>query len=335
LVARSPEIEAVVRRYLHAVEEADLDAIRAMIDPGDHMVLLGSDPAERILGSDAVEFLVVAAKHRRKYGYNIQQIDAFEHGSVGWVALDALAEFQLDDSKPDLRYDPLLMRISATLKLDEGKWQIVQWHFSAPAPDDPAVAGEDLTAAMNEMIEAFKDASEVSDLTSRLRTNTVSLVFTDIVDSTVRAADVGDEAWTVLVTNHLEDIERITSQNDGIVVKTTGDGAMLAFSSARKAVHAAIAVRRAAAEIDADSPLRLRIGVHIGEAVKTDVDYFGQTVNEAARIMAAAEPDQILVSDLVRSLVGEIPELRFDSPLNLELKGIPEMRKAFPVVLAG
>lgn len=333
MVVRSPEIEAVIRRYLHAVEQADLAAIRATIDPGDHTVLLGSDPAERIVGSEAVEFLVVSAKHRRSYGYSITQIDAFEHGSVGWVALDAVAEFPVDDSKPDLSYDPILMRISATLKLEEGKWQIVQWHFSAPQPDDPAVGGEELTAAMKEMIQAFHDASEVSELTTRLRTNTVSLVFTDIVDSTVQTVEMGDETWTAIVTSHLDDIERIASRNDGVVVKTIGDGAMLAFSSARNAVNAAIEIQRSAGDLDSAAPLRVRIGVHIGEAVQTDVDYFGQTVNEAARIMAAAGPDQILVSDLVRSLVGEIPLVSFEKPLNLELKGIPGTRKVYPVVV--
>ena len=75
------------------------------------------------------------------------------------------------------------------------------------------------------------------------------------------------------------------------------------------------------------------IGVHVGESVKTEVDCFGQAVNEAARVMAAAEPGQILVSDVVRSLVGDLPSIDFDTPLNLELKGLRGTRKVHPVVV--
>lgn len=333
MVERSPEIEAVVRRFLRAFELGDPATVGAVVDRSAHTMILGSDPMERVVGDSAVEYLVASTKYKRDYTYDIAQLDAFEHGSVGWAAVDAVAVFPFDESKPHLRYDPVPVRISAVLLLDKGMWRIVQWHFSTPVPDDPAVSGAELTEAMSEMVRAFDEAAQVSDLTSRLKTNTVSLVFTDIVDSTVRTGEAGDEAWTTLVTRHFDEIDRIATDNDGVVVKTTGDGAMLAFSSARKAVHAAVELRISAAKLDPDSPLKLRIGVHVGEAVKTEVDYFGQTVNEAARIMSAAEPEQILVSDLVRSLVGEMSGIDFDEPISLELKGIPGRRRAYPIIL--
>lgn len=329
---RSPEIEAVIRRFLGAVEAADLATVRATVHPSEHTIILGSDPSERVVGPDSIEFLAVQAEHRRKdYTYNITRLEAFEHDRVGWASLEVMVEFSADEPKPNLRYEPVHARITAVFLLEQAMWRIIQWHFSTPVPDDPAVSGEELTEAMYDMIRALEGSSQVSQLTSRLETNTVSLVFTDIVDSTVRAGQTGDEAWTAIITRHLADTERVAARNEGFVVKTTGDGAMLAFSSARKAVRAAIELRRAATE--GESPLKLRIGVHVGEAVKTDVDYFGQAVNEAARVMAAAEPEQILVTDVVRSLVGDLPGIGFDTPLNLELKGISGSRKVHPVVV--
>jgi class 3 adenylate cyclase len=66
--------------------------------------------------------------------------------------------------------------------------------------------------------------------------------------------------------------------------------------------------------------------------VKTDVDYFGQAVNEAARVMAAAEPDQILVTDVVRSLVGDLAGIDFVNPQTLTLKGITGTRQVHTAV---
>lgn len=329
---RSPEVEAVIRRFLGAVEAADLETVRATVHPSEHTIILGSDPAERVVGPDSIEFLVLQAEHRRKdYTYNITHLDAFEHETVGWASLEVTVEFSAEERKPNLRYEPIRARITAVFLLEQAMWRIVQWNFSTPIPDDPAVSGVELTEAMYEMIRALDGSSQVSRLTSQLKTNTVSLVFTDVVDSTVRAGQTGDEVWAGIITRHLADTERIAAQNDGVVVKTTGDGAMLAFSSARKAVNAAAELRRAANE--AELPLKLRIGVHVGEAVKTDIDYFGQAVNEAARVMAAAQPEQILVTDVVRSLVGDLPGIDFGTPLNLELKGIPGTRKVHPVVI--
>jgi adenylate cyclase len=247
MVRRSPEIEAVVRRFLGAIEAADVATVRAAIHPGDFTVVLGSDPAERVLGPDSIDFLVLSAEHRRKdYTYNITNLDAFENDSVGWASIEARIEFKSEEPNPDLRYEPIDARISAVFLLEQATWRIVQWHFSTPLPDDPAVSGEELTDAMYEMIRSLEESSEVSELTSRLETNTVSLVFTDIVDSTVLVGRTGDEAWTATITQPLFDTERVTRSNDGIVVKTTGDGAMLAFGSARKAVVAAVELRRAA-----------------------------------------------------------------------------------------
>jgi class 3 adenylate cyclase len=65
--------------------------------------------------------------------------------------------------------------------------------------------------------------------------------------------------------------------------------------------------------------------------VKTEADYFGKTVIEAARIMAAAQPDQALVSEVTRSLVGDLEGIEFDGPITVELKGFPGVKQVHPV----
>ena len=160
------------------------------------------------------------------------------------------------------------------------------------------------------------------------------MVFTDVVDSTAQSSVVGDETWASVITSHFSEVERLASANGGFLVKTTGDGAMLAFGSARMAVQTAIELERSVS-VDESHPLTLRIGVHVGEAVKTDADYFGQSVNKAARIMAAADPGQILVSDLVRNLVGEVLGVSYGPKISLELKGFPGTQSAYPVASSG
>lgn len=329
----SPELEAVIRRFLKAIEIGDLETVRALIDSSDQAMVIGSDPEEWFKGPEAVELLKTSIEHRRNYAYDIKRLEAFEEGTVGWVALDVLVLFEPGDAgQTHLKDEPVPLHITAVLVLDQGFWRIIQWHVSVPSPDDPDVVGTELSEAVSEMMRALDEESEVSALTSKLQTNTVSLVFTDIVDSTLRAGETTDEAWSDLITRHLAEIEHIAARNDGFVVKTTGDGAMLAFSSARKAVQAGVELMRSPRTTDSGAPLRLRIGVHTGEAVKTNLDYFGQTVNLAARVMAAAGPDQILVSDLVRNLVGDMPEVEFDAPVTVELKGIPGRHKVHPVL---
>jgi adenylate cyclase len=332
LVERSSELKAVMLRLLKAVETHDVETIRAMIDVSDLTMVIGSDPREWYVGSEAVELLTVSTAHSRTYQYDIRHLEAFEAGSIGWAAADTVVEFEPSlTGDVQLKSEPVPLRMTAIFVLDEGSWQVTFWHASVPTPDDPEVVGAELSEAMTEMIESLANGSEISELASQLQTNTVSLVFTDIVDSTLLTQRAGDVAWSDIVIKHLEGVKRIASRAGGVVVKTTGDGAMLAFGSARSAVRAASDLRDAQTDAGAGEPLHLRIGVHTGEAVKTEADYFGRTVNEAARIMAAAQPDQALVSEVTRSLVGDLEGVEFDVPITVELKGIPGMKQVYPI----
>ncbi len=127
-----------------------------------------------------------------------------------------------------------------------------------------------------------------------------TLLFTDLVDSTATAARLGDTRWRELLSAHYESVRSELERFRGREVETTGDGLLATFEGAGRALHCAVAIRR----VSRRDGLPVRIGVHVGEVELVGQDVRGVTVHEAARIMAAAGPDEILVSELTRALAG-------------------------------
>lgn len=122
-----------------------------------------------------------------------------------------------------------------------------------------------------------------------------AILFTDLVGSTRRAVTSGDAAWKRLLDHH-DAISRLeVARRGGEVIKTTGDGILALLPSATAAIEAARAIRAGLAE----DHLQVRIGIHLGEIDRRGDDVSGLAVNIAARIMASAEPDQILTSAVV------------------------------------
>lgn len=144
-----------------------------------------------------------------------------------------------------------------------------------------------------------------------------TLLFTDIVDSTTRAAELGDARWRHILSEHFVAARTELERFGGREVKTTGDGLLARFEGAARALHCAAAIRRRAR----DAGLEIRAGVHVGEVELVGDDVRGVAVHEAARIMAAAGADEILVSDLTRALAGA-SGLRFEDRGTHELKGL-------------
>jgi class 3 adenylate cyclase len=179
---------------------------------------------------------------------------------------------------------------------------------------------------------------EQPDLSSTLAADgTVTIVFTDIVDSTVLTARLGDHAWLDLLRRHNGVIEGATAAHGGTVVETQGDGSMLAFSSARRAVACAQAIQLEIdrAFVDASPPIRVRIGIHTGDALHEADHFFGTTVNYAARVASQALGGEVLVSNLVRELVaGAGPGVDFLESRDVELKGLEGSHRLFAVDLS-
>jgi predicted ATPase/class 3 adenylate cyclase/tetratricopeptide (TPR) repeat protein len=135
---------------------------------------------------------------------------------------------------------------------------------------------------------------------------TVTFLFTDVEGST-RMWERYPEAMTVVLQRHEEILRDAVAAAEGTVVKETGDGIMAAFPSATAALDAAIAGQRALlGEPWPDTcPIRVRMGLHSGDAQTRATDYFGRAVNRAARIMAAGHGGQILISASTAALIGE------------------------------
>ena len=133
----------------------------------------------------------------------------------------------------------------------------------------------------------------------------VAVMFSDIVDSTRLAEEVGDEEWTNVVARYREYVRAAFSTRGGEEVGTQGDGFLAQFPSPADAVLCAIDIQRDIEDVvEAGLDLRLRIGVHAGEAVHNDGDLIGRVVNLAARVTGEADPGEILVTESVADYVG-------------------------------
>jgi predicted ATPase len=137
----------------------------------------------------------------------------------------------------------------------------------------------------------------------------VTFLFTDIEGST-RLWQQDEEAMRAAVARHDELLREVMAGHDGEVFSTMGDGMAAAFASAAAALAAAIAAQQALAveQWPTNTPIRVRMGLHTGEAQLREGDYFGTAVNRAARLMAVGHGGQVLCSAATASLVeGEVP----------------------------
>jgi predicted ATPase/class 3 adenylate cyclase len=167
---------------------------------------------------------------------------------------------------------------------------------------------------------------------------TVTILFTDIEGSTALAQRLGDEAYHGLLREHNRILREQVTRHGGHEVKHTGDGFMVAFSSASRALSCAVGIQKVFAEHNAallrqaqdahtePVEVRVRIGLNAGESIKEAGDYFGTAVTLAARVADRAQGGQILVSELVRNLVGSLAGVEFRDAGRKQLKGIGRQR---------
>jgi class 3 adenylate cyclase len=158
-----------------------------------------------------------------------------------------------------------------------------------------------------------------------------AIMFTDIVDSTAMTARLGDMRAVEMVRAHDAMVRRALHDKGGREIKHTGDGIMAAFDDATDAVDAARAIQRAfeAFNLASREKLRVRIGLDAGEPVSDHNDLFGATVQKAARLCQSAEPDSIVVSEVITTLVA--PRFSFVDLGSRAVKGFAHPVEAFAV----
>jgi adenylate cyclase len=187
-----------------------------------------------------------------------------------------------------------------------------------------------LGAAVRSSIEDLADWAEVErpDLARLAQNGKVAIVFSDIEESTALNERIGDRAWVRLLGSHDKLVRRQVKKHSGHVVKSQGDGFMIAFAQPEQAVRCSIDVQRSLRL--RPNGIRVRIGIHMGKSVRRGDDLFGRNVAMAARVAAQADGGEILVSEVVRDAVsGE--DIGFDDGRDVELKGFSGSHRLYAV----
>jgi class 3 adenylate cyclase len=185
--------------------------------------------------------------------------------------------------------------------------------ITTTGPDILPWTGE-FDSIIDEMEEFVTGARGVHAATRLL----AAVLFTDIVDSTVRAAEAGDRQWRAVLDEFDVNVGRLLSRHDGILVKTTGDGILARFAAPAQAVRCAEAMVHTAG----NAGLQMRAGLHAGEVELRGDDIGGLAVHIASRVSALAGADEVLVTGTVRDLVVG-SGITFEDRGRHDLKGVP------------
>ena len=172
---------------------------------------------------------------------------------------------------------------------------------------------EAMLGDIDEFVTGHRDSSS-TDLERVLAT----VLFTDIVDSTRSAAEMGDQTWRRLLDSHDQLAKQTVEKHRGILVKSTGDGILATFDGPGRGVRCALALGNASKQIG----LPLRAGLHTGEIEIRGRDIGGIAVHAAARVMSQSQSNEVLVSRVVTDLVAGAG-LKFIDRGSHELKGLP------------
>jgi class 3 adenylate cyclase len=189
---------------------------------------------------------------------------------------------------------------------------------------------EGFGAAVRSSIEDLADWAVVErpDLARLAPDGRVAILFSDIEGSTALNERIGDRAWVRLIESHDKMVGRCVKRHGGHVVKSQGDGFMIAFARPEEAVRCSADVQRELSK--RPNGIRVRIGIHAGKSVRRGDDLFGRNVAMAARVAAAADGGQVLVSESVRDTVTD---QEFDDGRDVELKGFSGTHRLYALEL--
>ncbi|HEX3284171.1 MAG TPA: adenylate/guanylate cyclase domain-containing protein [Mycobacterium sp.] len=191
---------------------------------------------------------------------------------------------------------------------------------------------EGFGAAVRSSIEDLADWAEVErpDLARLAPDGNVAIMFSDIEESTALNERIGDRAWVRLIGRHDKMVRRHVQGNRGHVVKSQGDGFMIAFAEPGQAVQCSVEIQKELRK--RRDGIQVRIGIHTGKSVRRGDDLFGRNVAMAARVAAEADAGQTLVSESVREAVGD--DIAFDDGRDVELKGFTGKHRLYAVEVA-
>jgi class 3 adenylate cyclase len=185
----------------------------------------------------------------------------------------------------------------------------------APLADDAAAA----YSWTDDQVQSFRASEDTERVLA-------TVLFTDIVDSTRRAAALGDRAWRRVLDRHDDAARGEVHRWHGTLVKSTGDGILARFESPTRAVRCALALSVAAQRLGVE----IRAGIHTGEIEERGADVGGLSVHIAARVLSAAPNGRVIVTRTVRDLaIGT--DLAFEPLGSTALRGVPDRWELFAV----
>ena len=314
------EVRAVLNKFDEAYAKRDMDGVLEIFHPD--LVAFGTGRDEEWVGRTDLKYQVERDWSQSAAGsFKFEWTSVSAAGSVAWMAGHSVYHGQPYSWEADGQELILQLRITVVLERRDDKWLCVQLHLSAPLAGQ--AEGESFPTSIDAVAAAVQ--AEQPDLSPHAAPDgTVTILFSDIEGHTAINERLGDQRWMELLREHNALVREQIQSHEGYEVKTEADGFMVAFGSARKAVQCAIAIQRAfdKRNTDADEPVLVRIGLHTGEPVKENNDFYGTQVTQAARIGNEANGGEILVSALLKELTGAGGDISFSEERQVELKGL-------------
>jgi class 3 adenylate cyclase len=233
--------------------------------------------------------------------------------------LELIGELDVRDVLPSIRVPTLVMhrRDDSFIKIEHSRYiaaHIPGARYVELEGEDNMFSIGDSEALLGEIEEHLTGARHVHEPDRMLAT----VLFTDICDSTRRAAELGDSGWRSLLERHDALFRHALDRHRGREVKRTGDGFLATFDGPARAIRCAASVAEAMDSLG----IQVRAGLHTGELEVIDGDLGGMAVHIAARVLDRASPSEVLVSGTVKDLVVG-SGIEFDDRGAHELRGVP------------
>jgi class 3 adenylate cyclase len=326
---RDAELEAEVMAHLLEFNEAfkngDLDATGSMSSPD--IFGFGTGAHERFL---SLEDFSEGEERDLSQAENVER----DYKWVAAVQRDSIVlfatEYDMSWTVSGRRYGSLA-RLTGAMERHDTRLRLIQLHMSFPASDQPE--GQSYPTPMEAIASAVSE--ERPDLLSHAAPDgTVTILFTDIENSSNLTERLGDTQWLEVVRGHNALVREQVKANACFEVKSQGDGFMIASQSARRAVHCAIGIQQGLVEHSrkAPEPIHVRMGLHTGEVLKDADDFFGKHVILASRIAGKARGGEILASSLLKELTESSGDIRFGGERDVELKGLSGTHRVYEVL---
>jgi class 3 adenylate cyclase len=320
---------------LVAVERGDVAAAAehyALMEPRQGTMVFWAVSADRVLGllvqtmgnlDQAAAHFEDALAFCRKAGYRPE---------LAWTCCDYSDLLRERDTERYRAKVITLLDESLAISSELGMRPLMERVLSRKL-ELQGVASIDLRTSIDAVASAV--TLELPDLRPHTAPDgTVTILFSDIEGFTQMTERLGDQRAQQVLRGHNSIVRHQVAAFGGFEVKALGDGFMLAFSSARRALQCAMAIQRAFAAHNrehTEEPVRVRIGLHTGEFVQEMDDFFGKNVILASRIADQAQGGEILVSSLLKELTESAGDIRFGEEREVELKGLTGLNRVYAV----